>query len=999
VKGMRELPIACAYVDADGHVTDASEKWMAYNIEMINARHVQAAAGTGSARFELPIHKSAQPTVFLSITLICQADGRLFASATDVSHYKVALNSAADQWLQLYNTNPTPGSLWNSEKTIIDCNEAMVKLLGISGKEEYVTNFHKYVPEIQPNGMTTAALRDEIHDRASESGYYEFPWAYVSASGEYIPGQAMVSRIVTTAGDIYAAYLIDSRQVDAVKRQGLNMHMMLDYAPIAVNLYNSAGMLLDCNDACAQLFGYQNKNEFMQSFGKTPEVCTPTVQPSGIPSPEYFKIHSDRALISGREVFEFMYTTSTGEELPVEITVVYIPYENDFMLATYIRDMRDVVAVRRKNEEADVLNQTLIDAAPYVIGLWDDQGKIVVGNERCKEFFGVADPSMVAENLYAYSPPLQPCGTPTPVKAAYYYQLAQKKGYAQFEWVHRRTDGELIPCECVYKIYSHQGKKFMLSYTVDLRQVKKAMEDSHRAKLAEANNLAKSQFLARMSHEIRTPIASVLGISEIQLHNTQNPPTVEEAFGKIHSSAEILLNIINDILDLSRVEAGKMTISNRKYELASMISDILHVRHNSMTDKALKFICRFDQDLPAYLEGDAVRIGQVVNNLLSNAFKYTEKGSVTLRMNSEPRGKQDDITLVITISDTGFGMNEAQLNAMLHNEYIRLHEDRHKTIMGTGLGIPIVMHMVKLMDAEINYESKVDEGTTVTVRIPQKRVGKEILGQKLAQELQQFKFISRAAEKRRKFDITPMPYGRVLVVDDIEANLYVAQGLLAFYDLNVEICNSGQEAIIKVKKGKIYDIIFMDHMMPDMNGVETMRALRGLGCTVPIVALTANALIGKEEEFMQAGFDGFLAKPINIGKLNTILIKHVHARQPAQVIEIAAAVTSKRQRAHDIVNFQNDDSLIKKIRANFIVKQANAYERLTQSIEKADIKGAHLLVHTLKGLAGLIHETELADMASDIELQLERCVIPPQEEMDNFRVELDAVLARCAQAT
>ena len=904
------------------------------------------------------------------------------------------------QWFQLYNTNPTAGSLWSDGFRILDCNDAMVKLLGISCKEDYINNFYKFVPEIQPSGISTAQLLEEINQNVREKGHYGTQWAYLSATGELIPGQASISRVTTDEGDIYAAYLIDTRQVDAAQQgekaaieMNIYTRMMLDYAPIAVTLFNSNKLLIDCNDASAQLFGFDDKSTFLEALSGNFIRYSPELQPCGMLSSEKFIKVFGKAIAEGRATFEWMHFTKTGEELPVEVTIVCIPYQNDFMLTAYIHDIRDVVEARQKEEDTNAFNQALIDASPYVIGLWDDAGNILMASEQGKDFFGVPDPKMIADNLYAYSPEFQPCGTPTPKKAEHYYQQAMRDGYARFEWLHKRTDGELMPCECIYKIYEHGGKKLLLSYTMDLRLVKKAMEDSHRMELAEASNKAKSQFLARMSHEIRTPISSVLGISEIQLQNPHLPPAIEEAFAKIHSSAGVLLSIINDILDLSRVEAGKMTILNERYELASMVSDILHIRHNHLEDRNFKFILQLDENLPAYLEGDAIRIGQIVNNLLSNAFKYTESGSVTLTIKHQTNETENDITLVIAVSDTGYGMSKEQVSSLQKNEYTRLHEYGHKFIAGTGLGLPIVFHMTQVMGAEIYFDSTIGVGTTVTVRIPQKRIGSEILGKNLAVDLQEFKGLVRAAEKRHKFSPESMPYGRVLVVDDIEANLYVAQGLLAFYGLQIETCTNGLDAVKKIKQGKVYDVIFMDHMMPGLNGVETLKIIRKMGYKEPIVALTANALIGKAEEFISSGFDGFIAKPIQTGHLNTILIKHIREKQPPEVIEAALLSQAEKHKiVSNIDNFQNSDVLLKKLRANFASKQKDAYFNIRQALDAGDIDTAHLLVHSVKGLAGLIHESALAEIAEKIELLLEEGKIPKDNELRVFETELQKVL-------
>ena len=520
------------------------------------------------------------------------------------------------------------------------------------------------------------------------------------------------------------------------------------------------------------------------------------------------------------------------------------------------------------------------------------------------------------------------------------------------------------------------------------------MAEVQRIEIAEESSKAKSKFLARMSHEIRTPISAVLGISEIQLQKQDLPSHIEESFAKIHNSSSILLRIVNDILDLSKIEAGKMTLLYDEYEVASMISDVAHIHIANFGNKSIEFQMHVDEDMPALLVGDALRIGQITNNLLSNAFKYTNSGTVELSLRCERKETDEGyVTLVISIRDTGLGMTREQLDA-LYNDYERFHEREHRFIGGTGLGMPIVYSLVKIMNGHIDLESEVGKGTNVVVHIPQKLTADtKVLGKEAAFNLQQFGMNANAAAKRFRFVPEPMPYGKVLIVDDVEANLYVAQGLLAFYSLHIETCDSGYEAIDKIKKGKVYDIVFMDHMMPGLNGTETMHAMREMGYTQPIVALTANALIGQEEEFIKHGFDGFISKPIQTKQLNATLNKHVRDKQPPEIIEAAKATREKHTAAvsGDIDNYLNQADVAEKLRWEFARSQKNVSADINQALNAGDIKTAHRLAHSLKGLAGLINESALAKAASNVEQQL-AAGETPTSHLDALESELSRVL-------
>ena len=411
---------------------------------------------------------------------------------------------------------------------------------------------------------------------------------------------------------------------------------------------------------------------------------------------------------------------------------------------------------------------------------------------------------------------------------------------------------------------------------------------------AEAANKAKSDFLSTMSHEIRTPMNAILGITEIQLQDDSLQLTVKEALGKIYTSGDMLLGIINDILDLSKIEAGKLELINGKYELASLIGDTAQLNVLRIGEKPIEFELYVDEDLPAYLIGDELRVKQILNNLLSNAFKYTAEGTVNLTFSSDRDASGGSVRLVITVSDTGQGMTEDQVNR-LFDEYSRFNMEANRTTEGTGLGMSITRNLVRLMNGEIGVESEPGKGSTFTARLPQAPVSEEVLGKEGAENLHQFRTRNMAQMKRAQITREPMPYGSVLIVDDVETNIYVAKGLMTPYDLKIESADSGFAALDKIESGEVYDIVFMDHMMPQMDGIETTRKLRAAGYNQPIVALTANAVAGQAEIFLGSGFDDFISKPIDVRQLNLILNKFIRDKQPHDVIEAARKQAAEKQ--------------------------------------------------------------------------------------------------------
>ena len=497
------------------------------------------------------------------------------------------------------------------------------------------------------------------------------------------------------------------------------------------------------------------------------------------------------------------------------------------------------------------------------------------------------------------------------------------------------------------------------------------MDAMAEAQIAEESNNAKSRFLARMSHEIRTPIAAVMGISEIQLRSPGLPNDMGEPFAKIYDSAHTLLSIVNDILDFSKIESGKMHIINEEYDVVSLCRDVTHLHMVYLEHKNITFQKEAHENLPARLIGDALRIRQIISNLVSNAFKYTERGFVSLSLGYE--AKSDDIcTLLIIVKDTGFGMSAEQLDAIQTSEYSRFHEQKEGFIGGTGLGLPIVLHFVQMMNGQIEFDSEVGKGTTIVVRIPQKTCGTEVLGKETAYNLQNLEASTWAVAKSLKFEPELMPYGKVLVVDDVDANLFVAQGLLAFYELSVETCTSGKAAIEKIRSGMVYDVIFMDHLMPEMNGTEAMQAIKKLGYNHPIIVLTANALAGQAEEYIKMGFDDFISKPIQTMRLNEILIKFIRDKQPPDVIANATATAKRTGFEGSIDNFMQDTEIVQKLKAEFAKSNKNSFQNIQKALDEGDTQTAHRLAHTIKGSAGLIGEGTLSQLFGDAEEVLGR---------------------------
>jgi len=488
----------------------------------------------------------------------------------------------------------------------------------------------------------------------------------------------------------------------------------------------------------------------------------------------------------------------------------------------------------------------------------------------------------------------------------------------------------------------------------------------------EAANKAKSAFLSAMSHEIRTPMNAIIGITEIQLQREMIDAESRMAIERIYTSGDLLLGIINDILDLSKIEAGKLELMVDKYEIASLVSDTAQLNMMRVGSKRIKFELHIDENMPVHLLGDELRVKQIMNNLLSNAFKYTADGTVKLIVASEENAKtkkDNETILTIKVCDTGQGMKKEQLDK-LFDEYSRFNIETNRSTEGTGLGMSITKNLIRLMGGEISVESEYGVGSTFSVRLPQGRVDSEVLGSEMAENLRQFRTYNMAQMRRTQITREPMPYGNILIVDDVETNAYVAKGLLTPYELKIESVGSGYAAIERVKSGKQYDIIFMDHMMPEMDGVEATKRIREMGYEKPIVALTANAVAGQANIFLENGFDDFISKPIDLRQMNMLLNKLIRDKQLPEVIEAARKAAEAKQ-DYSILPRQADDLEFIRIFIREADKSLSTLEELTAKDRwytgEDEMRKYIIHIHTIKSALVNIGKYDLSAIALKLE--------------------------------
>ena len=496
--------------------------------------------------------------------------------------------------------------------------------------------------------------------------------------------------------------------------------------------------------------------------------------------------------------------------------------------------------------------------------------------------------------------------------------------------------------------------------------------------IAKRSNEAKSSFLSNMSHEIRTPINAIIGMNEMILRESKEPEVLVYA-NNAKSASNSLLSLINDILDFSKIEAGKMEIILAQYQIGSTINDLINMVSARAEEKGLQFNINVDEHLPCLLIGDELRIKQCVTNILTNAVKYTEKGSISLAVSYEPINDMS-ISLKFAVTDTGIGIKAEDLSK-LYSPFERIEEIRNRTIEGTGLGMSIVRKLLALMDTKMEVKSEYGKGSTFSFAIKQQVVSWEELGD----FKEKYKgYIDSANEYHQRFNA---PDAKILVVDDTEMNLTVVKSLLKKTNIQIDTAESGMETLEKVKKNK-YDIIFLDHRMPNMDGIETFNAMKALeenqNKNIPVIALTANAVSGAKEEYVAHGFTDYLSKPINGLELEKMLefylpkekILSVSIDRDSEDYEPSFSVKipedSFLNQLKDIdlteaVNNCGGAEVLEKVVVDFYSSIDSKIEAIDGFLKEEDIRNYTVLVHALKSSARLIGATELSEMAAELE--------------------------------
>ncbi len=537
----------------------------------------------------------------------------------------------------------------------------------------------------------------------------------------------------------------------------------------------------------------------------------------------------------------------------------------------------------------------------------------------------------------------------------------------------------IFVCSNIFRIISESTERARLSEELQIAKTE-----------AENANRAKSQFLARVSHEIRTPINAVIGMNEMILRES-NEEQIRKYADDVKDSSVVLLNIINELLDSSKIEAGKMELMIGNYEIGSLLNDVYNMTGIKAKEKNLELEFDVDSSIPCGYLGDDKRIRQILLNLLSNAVKYTEKGKVTLSVNCRRKGGQ--AVLYYSVKDTGIGIREEDIGK-LYEAFERFDVERNRNVEGTGLGMNIAQQLLKLMGSELKIQSEYEKGTEFSFELLQDVTNEQPLGD----FRDRLKKAQRREGDRHGFRA---PSAKVLVVDDSKINLKVFKGLLKETQMQITEAESG-EVCLQLLEKESFDLIFLDHMMPGLDGIETFRIMREkeLCKQIPVIMLTANAIVGDRERYMEEGFDDFLTKPIIPEKLERMILRHLPEHMVEESDESEGTLDE-----HISVDPQKVLMLLEKKLPELDLKTALSCcggatefylellgdfvkipikEELWMLMHNGNHKGYHVRIHGFKNSAYLIGAMRLGDLSLELEKMSEEGISEELQQLQAF---------------
>ena len=790
----------------------------------------------------------------------------------------------------------------------------------------------------------------------------------------------------------------DLLTVDRINRS------ILESMPVGMIVFDGDPLqIIDSNDELSKMFNAPRQqiiDRYFQDF-------MPEYLPDGSSSREVAMIMCKRAMAGETVKAEWPHITADGVPIPCEVTLTRVKDEDDFIGLGFLYDLTEIYKREQellKAQEINKLQLTKLNLAMKAarIGMWDmevirddpvNNVNVIQWSDEFRDLLGFTDENDFPNIINSFHDCLHPEDFERVTNAIASHML-DTTGNTPYDIEYRviKKNGDIAHIKATGEtIRDKDGNPIRVAGTaMDITGEKNNLIHLQRLRMqAEDANLAKSAFLANMSHEIRTPLNAVIGLSDLIL-GTDDDLTEESRYRleQINNAGATLLGTVNDILDISKIEAGKFELVPGRYDIPSMINDAVAQSILHRGDKPIEFKMDVCKDLPTHLFGDELRIKQILNNLLSNAFKYTKKGTVSLSISCAR--VESDVLLTFIISDTGIGIREEDIES-LFRDYVQVDMSANRKIVGTGLGLSIASKLAELMNGYIIVESEHGKGSVFTVKIEQKSVTDDIIGEEVIKSLVCMSYSEQKRQQIGALSRISLPYARVLIVDDVVTNLDVAKGLMKPYNMRIDCVTGGIEAVEAMHDERVrYNAIFMDHMMPGMDGMEATKLIREIGTdyamNIPIIALTANAIVGNEDMFLNKGFQAFISKPIEINRLDAVIREWVRDKeqeellllqddQPDEPLQGSTSDLMKFDKTIPGLNirkglkrFSGDSDAYLDVLRSFTVNTLTLLESSRiMSEDKSRISDYETIVHGIKGSSRAIHAEDVGDMAEALE--------------------------------